>query len=364
MDAIRTSIAAAGAAAMPGDEPERVLVTGASGFIGTRVVEALLAHGARRIRCMVRSEAAAAPLLTLRAAHDDAEIDVAIGNLLSRADCVRIAGDASVVIHLAAGRGEKEMAQAYLDTVVTTRNLLDVLACNDRLRRLVHVSSLSVYGTGAIKRGAILDESCAIDARPELRGDAYTFAKVEQERVVADYATRYRLPCVVIRPGVVFGPGNPGIHGRVGLSTFGIFLHLGGRNALPLTFVENCADAIVLAALRPGVEGQVFNVVDDAVPTSRQFLAQYKRRVHRFASIRVPYPVWYAFCYAWEGYVRWSQGQLPDAFNRPKCAAYWRAQRYSNDKLKRLLGWRPAVPMRDALERYFAAERANAVHEC
>ena len=58
---------------------------------------------------------------------------------------------------------------------------------------------------------------------------------------------------------------------------FGIFLHLGGSNPIPFTYVDNCADAIVLAGLTPGVDGEVFNVVDDNLPTSRQFLRLYKQ---------------------------------------------------------------------------------------
>ena len=54
--------------------------------------------------------------------------------------------------------------------------------------------------------------------------------------------------------------------------------------SLPLTFVDNCAEAIVLAGLKPGVEGEVFNVVDDELLTSRQFLKAYKKKVTAFPS--------------------------------------------------------------------------------
>ena len=84
---------------------------------------------------------------------------------------------------------------------------------------------------------------------------------------------------MIVRPGVVYGPGNKGITGRVGLGTFGLFLHLGGSNEIPLTYVDNCADAIVLAGIKGGVDGEVFNVVDDDLPTSRKFLRLYKKNV-------------------------------------------------------------------------------------
>ena len=85
-----------------------------------------------------------------------------------------------------------------------------------------------------MKHGSALNESCEVDDRPELRGDAYTFAKVGQEEIVREYAEKYGIKCVTLRPGVVFGPGNKGIHGRIGIGTFGVFLHLGGGNTIPL----------------------------------------------------------------------------------------------------------------------------------
>ena len=68
------------------------------------------------------------------------------------------------------------------------------------------------------------------------------------------------------------------------------------RIVLPLTFVDNCAEAIVLGGLVPGVDGEVFNVVDDELLTSTQFLKAYKRQVKPFFSVRVPYVVAYGLC--------------------------------------------------------------------
>ena len=82
---------------------------------------------------------------------------------------------------------------------------------------------------------------------------------------------------MILRPGTVFGPGKKDLSGRVGIDTFGVFIQVGGSNLLPLTFVDNCADAIVLAGLKPGVDGEVFNVVDDDLLTSSQFLRAYQK---------------------------------------------------------------------------------------
>src|SRR5262249_34166318 len=201
------------------------------------------------------------------------------------------------------------------------------------------------------------DESSPIEDRPELRGDAYCFAKTKQERLLTETAGRLGIPYVILRPGWVYGRGNEAITGRVGIGTFGLFLHLGGANRLPMTFLDNCADAIVLAALVPGVDGEVFNVVDDDLPSSRRFLRQYKRRVGRFRSVYVPHGLSYGLCWMWERYARWSEDQLPAVFNRRMWRSSWKRARYSNRKAKDRLGWAPRVRTADALDAYFAACR-------
>ncbi len=334
-----------------------VLITGSSGFIGSRVVKLLLDRGFRELRCLVRPSSNITALRNSLAGYDEANVNIIEGNLLSRDDCERAARDAAVIYHLAAGRGVKSYPDAYLNSVVTTRNLLDVAVRNRGLKRFVSISSLSVYSNGNIGRRGLLDETCEEEIRPALRGDAYTFAKVGQDRLIREYEKRYGIPVVLLRPGVVYGPGNKGIHGRIGIGTFGLFLHLGGSNIIPLSYVDNCADAIVLAGITPGVDGQVFNVVDDELPTSRRFLRLYKRQVKDFPSLFVPYPVFYFFCYIWEKYSAWSEGQLPPVFNRAMCRNYWKGNRYSNRKLKELLGWRPVVGFDEAMGRYSEYQR-------
>jgi nucleoside-diphosphate-sugar epimerase len=102
-----------------------------------------------------------------------------------------------------------------------------------------------------------------------------------------------------------------------------------------------------------GVDGEVFNVVDDVLPTSKEFLTAYRKHVRPIRYIRIPYRLFYHLCWLWEAYAIRSGGQLPAAFNRRKCAAYWKGNRYSNEKLKRRLGWRPTVTYEDGMRSYF-----------
>jgi nucleoside-diphosphate-sugar epimerase len=339
----------------PGDSiirsSDTVLVTGATGFIGPAVVASLLRHGFGRIRAFVRHSSDLSRLQALAKSHTGAEIEMCRGNLLSKADCERAVEGVAVVYHLAT-ISDKSFANAFMNSVVTTRNLTDACRVNSKFRRFVNVSSFAVYPNRS--RGGFLDETSEVDGEPHKSGDAYCFAKVKQDEFVIEDGKR-GLPYVIVRPGSVFGPGKKSITGRVGIDTFGIFLHMGGGNKIPFTYVDNCADAIVLAGIRPGVEGEIFNVVDDDLPSSRKFLRLYKKHIQNFRSLYVPQPMSFLFCLAWERYAAWSEGQLPNAFNRRRWHAEWKSTRYSNAKLKAKLGWRPRVPMDEALNRFFKA---------
>jgi nucleoside-diphosphate-sugar epimerase len=335
---------------------DRVLITGAAGFIGSRVLERLLDHGFRNLVCMVRPSSNLYRIETvIEHRPAGARVEIVNGNLLSRKDCEAACKDVALILHLAAGVSEKSFSNAVLNSVVTTRNLLEASLQHARLRRFVLVSSFAVYSNRQKPRWRLLDESCPIEEHPELRGEAYCFAKVKQEELVREYGKNLGIPYVVVRPGSVYGEGKVEITGRVGLGTFGLFLHLGGSNPIPFTYVDNCAEAIVLAGLVKGIEGEAFNVVDDDIPSSRQFLRLHKKNVRRFKSIYVPHFASYALCYLWERYSKWSEGQLPAVFNRNRWHAYWKKTRYSNQKLKSTLGWAPRVSTSEGLRRYFKA---------
>lgn len=341
------------------DEP--ILVTGAAGFIGSRVVECLLQYGYRNISCLVRPTSSTERLETIaRSAPEGSRFEIVKGNLLSRDDCARASREVAVIYHLAAGRGEKSYPDAFMNSVVSTRNLLEAAHKHRALRRFVNVSSFAVYSNRFKPKRALLDEDCPVEAKPSLRGDAYSFAKVKQDELVVEYGNRLQIPYVIVRPGVVYGPGNETISPRVGIGTFGVFMHLGGANPVPLTYVDNCAEAIVLAGLTVGVDGEVFNVVDDNLPSSRRYLAMYKKKANRFFSVSVPKPLSYLLCSLWEKYSAWSEGQLPPIYGLRTWHAYWKKTRYSNQKLKRQLGWVPRVATADGLEVFFESCRRRS----
>jgi nucleoside-diphosphate-sugar epimerase len=338
---------------------ETVLVTGATGFVGRSVVRTLLKQGFRNLRLTVRGSARYAALGEIISRYGrDVRIEVCQCDLLSPEDCKAAAKNVAVAYHLAAGTDEKSFAYLFMNSALTTRNLLK--ACVDQccLKRFVNVSSFAVYTNCNKPRGKILDESCPVEDDAMLRGDPYCYAKLKQDEIVMEYGRRHAIPYVIVRPGVVYGPGKTGISGRVGTAAFGIFLHLGGANQVPLTYVDNCAEAIVLLGIIENIDGEIFNVVDDDLPSSRNFLQLYKKNVKHFRSFSIPRAVSYLLCCIWEDYSRWSHGQLPPAFSRKGWHAYWKGSRYSNAKIKEL-GWTPTLSTADGLRRYFESCRGE-----
>lgn len=335
-------------------QDERVLVTGSNGFIGVKVVETLLEYGFCKLRCFVRPSSQLDRLKNVLGQFDAGKnVELVTGDLLSRENCRKATEGVSIIYHLAAGF-DKSFAGAFMNSALTTRNLMDAFLQYGQPKRFVNVSSFAVYSALSLKRGALLDETCPLENAPQERFDAYGFGKLKQEELVKEYGNKHKLPYVIVRPGAVFGAGKYELSGRVGVNTFGFFIQIGGSNLLPLTFVDNCAEAIALAGLKAGVESEVFNIVDNEVVTGRQFLDAYKKRVKPFVSIRVPYFLAYVLCLLWEKYSKWSKGQLPLVFNRRRCAAEWKRNRYSNQKLRDRLGWKPRVNMEEAMASFLA----------
>jgi nucleoside-diphosphate-sugar epimerase len=341
----------------------KTLVTGAGGFLGVHVVERLLAHGCTDVKCFLRDRGKAERLVRLAESYPDARLEMCYGNLRSDSDCIRAMTDASLVFHLAAGL-KGSPAELFADSVVASRNLLQALVTRDcspsQKTRFVLVSSFGVYGSVPLGRGARIDEHTPLETHPELR-DTYSHSKLRQEQLFWDYQRNAGFELVVMRPGVIYGPGGGAISARVGLEIGSTFFHLGGSNLLPLAYVANCAEAIVLAGLHPDSAGQVYNVHDDNLPTASRYLHDYKRHVKRIMSVRLPYFMTRILAWGLVTYHRRSHGQLPAIVTPYKAAATWGGNRFDNSKLHSL-GWRQLVTTSDGLSEHFEYLRQHGVN--
>lgn len=334
----------------------KILVTGGGGFLGSVLIARLLEHGQRDIRILLRSAKRLNQLNSLIARYPGANVELMTGNLSRKADIARAVEGAGVIFHLASAMGGGA-ADMFLSSVVGSRNLLEVV--DKRPVRIVLVSSFGVYGVAGMPSGALVDENTPLEQHPEKR-DLYSHTKLRQEQIFVEYQKKNGFELVIVRPGVIYGPGAAGhFSARVGLSLFGVFLHLGGSNKLPLSYVDNCAEAIAVAGLSDKAAGQVYNIHDDDLPTSRQYLRRYRREVKKIRFIPVPHFALMAISRLVERYYNYSQGQLPAIFTPYKTASMWVGKRFSNAALKST-GWKQLVSTDEGLRRTFASFREAA----
>jgi nucleoside-diphosphate-sugar epimerase len=327
-----------------------ILVTGGTGFLGKEVVRLLISKYKKKVRCIVRPTGSYNFLESIFEKNILANMDIFPASF-NDISSLRIAvKGVDVVIHLAASLTGSVSAQVS-NTVVGSENLFKV-CIEEGINRFVLCSSFSVFGASQVPRNDLIDETIPMEKNPEKR-DPYSFTKHMQEQLAWQYFNCNKLPLVVVRPGVVYGPPLTILSSRIGINLFGLFLHLGGKNLIPLTYKDNCADLIIRAGLISGIEGEIFCAVDDDLPESAYLLSRYKNDIDKIFSIRIPYIFLKLLAKLNVFYSDYTKGHLPSIFTPYKVDAIWKGHKFSNKKAKDKLQWKPLVSMQDGLQRTY-----------
>ncbi len=321
----------------------RVLVTGASGFLGRSVVQAASAAG-HEVTALVR------PTANPEKLNWPENVRVVRGDLRQVGEWSKQLGDIEAVAHLAAAPSG-DLHTQFSGTVVATEKLVEHLPMGS-LHRFVHVSSFSVYDYEALGFHETLTEATPIEPKPETR-DAYTLTKIVQERLVVDACEKANTPLVIIRPGAIVGPGKNWGFGRVmKLGRFDLIFAPGAT--FPLTVVDNCAAAIVKALDAPVRSGSVYNIVDDELPSYSRFhrLGRQFGDTEIGPALYVPSIAVYLIGAAVALVNRLAlkgRAKLPEFLDRRRQRVRWRALSYSNRAAKLELGWSPSVSLEAAI---------------
>lgn len=332
----------------------RVFLTGAAGFVGRAVVRELLARGAI-VRCLVRNPDRTTSVLDEAMAAgpvDPAGLEFVIGALGAGAVDRRWLSGCDVVLH-AAGALRGSASVLVQENVVATRRLIEASGvCG--IRRFVLVSSIAVYASPPLAAGRTVEETSPIEPYPERRS-AYVYSKVAQEAVCRDAA----VSLVVIRPGVVYGPGRNRLTDRLGPHLGRYLALVGPDRRIPCTFVVNCASALAAAALTRGVDGATFNVVDDELPTARQLVDAYRQAGGEVHVLHVPRQAIWFLSRAYERWHSRCRGDLPVSFLPYVIDPLYKDVSFSNAAAHEGLYWRPPVDLRAALRATVTATATN-----
>jgi nucleoside-diphosphate-sugar epimerase len=317
----------------------RVLVTGASGFIGGRMAERLAVECGAQVRIVVRSAMRAAALSRF-------PFEVAIADVRDRDAVLRAVDGCDVVIHCALGTSGSLRDRRAVD-VDGTRNVLDA-AVRASVSSFVHTSTVSVYenpGSG------VLDEH----APPTKSRDPYAVGKREGERLALEYSSR--LPVTVIQPTTVYGP-RAGVHGSAILSELlsaRIPLPAHGEGICNAVYIDDLVTAMLLAATSERARGERLLVSGPEYPTWREFYGAFERMI----GVQRTVPMSEADALAhWKRETR-RRWLVPDA---------WQIVRTDAELRRRLLETREGAVVRRLAERVlpervFAPERWQAMPE-
>jgi nucleoside-diphosphate-sugar epimerase len=240
---------------------KKVLVTGATGFIGTRLVEVLTQQHRALVRALVHnysnaSRIARFPIEMIRA-------DIADADSVAKA-----AAGCDVIIHAAFGSSGDE-ARQRAGTVSGTDAVMKA-ALAQRVARVVHFSTMSIYG---MTRDGLLTENSPHEWYP----DAYSRYKAEAEEIALTYHRRHGLPVAVIQPTVVYGPfGGAWTIGPLNaLNNCKLVVPDDGMGLCNAVYVDDVVQATLLAATRPEAVGETFLISAEEPVAWREFYGAY-----------------------------------------------------------------------------------------
>ena len=323
----------------------RVVVTGAAGYLGRHVASALVRCGAD-VRAVVRDPS--------RVPRDlERETEVVTANLVD-ADSVHAAvRDVDLVVHCAALTTNNVPWSLHEETNIRGTTTLFGAARDAGVRRLVHVSSVIVYGLDAPSNKPLSEAT-----RLPTGVDPWAFyqrSKFEAERALTNGAASAGPEIVVVRPGIIYGPGAEGPlkRGLVQLGSIRLTIGRGG-NHLPLTYVDNVVDGIMLALVSPAAAGQAYNLVDQPQPQIRTAALRAAAVVGEPTRLVPVSPTALARLARFlEHRRRVAEADSPPRLSRFQIASATRDVLYDSGKAHRELGWVSAVSLEEGLQRTF-----------
>ena len=310
-----------------------MLVTGAGGFIGSRLVEALSSKGAR-VKAFVRYNSRAdIGLLKALPADVLARVETVMGDLRDEDALEKAAAGTALVFHLGALISIPYSYQHPVEVVQT--NILGTLAvlqaCRKSGARLIHTSTSEVYGTAL---------RVPIDEQHPLQGQSpYSASKIGADKLVESYYRAFGVPAVTIRPFNTYGPGQSAravIPTIITQALQAQEIHLGNLEARrDFTYLDDTVAAFIKVAETPGIDGETFNLGSGQEVSIRELSEEILFLTGSQARVVVD-----------------EERLRPEKSEVQRLLA-------DNSKARRILGWEPKVSLREGLTQTIAWVRAH-----
>ena len=331
----------------------RTLVTGATGMLGSHIVERLAAKG-HNVRALARTTSDVSHLETTGA-------EIVYGNVEDFDSLCQAVEGVGLVFHAAArvmpGWGAWPDYESCI--INGTKNVLRASA-EAGVSRFLQISSLGVYGE-AFNRGVPANEStpCEVAFKPD---NYYDCAKLEAEKAVFEFHNGGRLQVSAVRPGWIYGPRDRLTADRLARQLqMPIVVWPGRANPrIPLVFASDVADCAILAATSERAVGQVYNVAPSYEVRLRDFAAVMARALGRpEPKLSVPFGVAYAACAVSEAWSRLRRVKEMPFLTRSGLRSLNTEMLMDASKAREELGWEPAVSVEEGVKLYVSWLRSD-----
>ncbi|MEM7432672.1 MAG: NAD(P)-dependent oxidoreductase [Pseudomonadota bacterium] len=320
----------------------RVLVTGGTGFVGKKIVSALIAAG-YSVRVLARETSNTTPLA-------DSGAEICYGDVAEIDSLTAAFGDIDFVVHAAADTlGTKNGGQRV--TLGGTQNVLEKCRSHN-VKKLIYLSSCSVYAAAGAAKTTTIDENSPLEPRPDERGNYSEYKLLADQLIQTHIDVSKDVPIVCLRPGLIYGHGTEVFGPTLGINIGDkILAVIGlGRMSLPLIYVDDVADATVECLRNNTAINQTFNIVNAETVDKKTYINKLVRR--RYDSARIIF-IPYVFVFLGATVLEVIGALLRKApfLTRYRLSSSQTSARFSGEKLSRLLDWRPKTSLDLAIEK-------------
>jgi len=323
---------------------DKLLITGASGFVGRRLVNKLVQEG-YYVRAFVRK-------LSFTKELERLGVDIHFGDIRDIRTFGAVMNDVDCVVHLAAAT-HGDYGDSYDITVTGAKNLIQ-LAREIEIRKIIYMSSMSVYEVNSVKPRSVLDETHELERNMQARG-TYSWSKGEAERLILEAMNKNKTAVwKILRPAMIFGNGSDPFLPPLGVSIRGrINIIFGtGREKIRLVHVDDVVDAINLLIEEKGGENKIYNVISPEMLTKKEYINLIIKKIFpKSSSLYVPHGIIKTGILMGGVLAKLLQKSPPLTLYR-----YNASQRdvvFEGSLISRELGWHPHKKIKERLEETF-----------